>query len=960
MSRALSAGQATNYYQKEFTSAKENYYSESGEVRGRWSGRLAEEWELKGDVQSEQYERLVEGRDPHTDEQLIRSVKSRETVNEFGEEIVTSEHRAGWDATLSAPKSVSLAALVGDDERIRVVHRESVDEALKSFEEYLQARGGGDKPAITTGKMVAAQFEHTASRPDRTTGYAAPQLHTHTVIFNVTQTEEGKTRSVQPLELYRSRRYATAIYRMHLAEKLQGLGYEIEVDPRTGAPEIKGFSKAYLQESSPRREEVVKGADEMKERLEREGGVVTENARLKQAATDRASKHYNRAEMRERALEMDLRHDYQAQRTVDHAQERGPIRLSQEEIAKRAQEAVTFARDNAVEREAVADMRKVTVDALRRNLGLTTYEAVTTELQQRQERGEFIGIIREQHQRETTTQRMLELEQSNLEKVLDGQGTNQPIIGFERARPMVNGTAEQQHIRLNESQRAAVEEILTSRDQIIGLQGGAGTGKTTALSVLREAAEKAGYEVRGFAPTTRAAQQLAESGIQTETLQKFIRRRQEKPENGNRLFVLDESSLASTKNLHKFFARLHEQDRVLLVGDSRQHQAVEAGTPFEQFQKHGMATVKLSEIVRQRDPELKRTVERLSARETRQALDSLESRGRVIEIADEKQRLKAIARAYCESPENTLVVSPANRDRVKINALIHRRLQREGKVSRDDHQMTVYVNRQDMTGTERTFANSYLPGEDIIRYNRASKVYQVEVGDYARVTAANHEKNEITVKMEDGRELTYNPSRLSGVSVYNEAQRDIAEGDRIQFRAPFTERRVANGELGTIAKIGDEELTVALDSGREVSFESEKFRHIDHGYAITSHSSQGTTVDRVLVNADTRESELLLNDRMGYVAVSRAREDAIIYTNSLPELREALDRRVDKDMALDATRYGQDQTRPLHLESIRDASLHHEQPGTERSSDQAITNDHAQLDATNDVAQTEEMEFDLA
>src|SRR5262249_36568372 len=155
------------------------------------------------------------------------------------------------------PKSVSLAALVGDDERIRVAHRESVDEALKHFEEYLQARGGGNKPAITTGKMIAAQFEHTASRPDRATGYAAPQLHTHVVIFNMTKTEDGKTKSVQPFELYRSQRYATAIYRMHLAEKLQQLGYQIEVDPRTGAPEIRGFSKEYLQASSPRREEVI-------------------------------------------------------------------------------------------------------------------------------------------------------------------------------------------------------------------------------------------------------------------------------------------------------------------------------------------------------------------------------------------------------------------------------------------------------------------------------------------------------------------------------------------------------------------------------------------------------------------------------------------------------------------------------------------------------------------------------
>src|SRR5207237_10090956 len=132
------------------------------------------------------------------------------------------------------------------------------------------------------------------------------------------------------------------------------------------------------------------------------------------------------------------------------------------------------------------------------------------------------------------------------------------------------------------------------------------------------------------------------------------------------------------------------------------------------------------------------------------------------------------ASAYCESPENTLVVSPGNRERVELNSLIHRKRQREGKVSRDDHQMTVYVNRQDMTGTERTFANAYVPGEDILRYNHASKVYGVEVGDYSRVTAKNHKENEIAVHFENGRELSYNPQRLSGVSVYRQAERDLA------------------------------------------------------------------------------------------------------------------------------------------------------------------------------------------
>src|SRR5215510_6725097 len=341
MSRAISAGQALDYYQREFTNSKDNYYSEAGEVKGRWSGSLADEWNLKGEVSTEQYERLVAGQDPRTGEQLVKAVSARETVNAYGEQVTTSEHRAGWDATISAPKSVSLAALVGDDERVRDAHRESVNEALKGFEKYLQARGGGDKPSITTGKMVAAQFEHTSSRPDRTNGYAAPQLHTHVVVFNMTQTEDGKVRSVQPLELYRSQRYATAIYRAHLAQKLQGLGYEIEVDPRTGAPEIKGFSQEYLQESSPRREEVVKEAEKIKERLEREGSTVSDNARLKQAAAhnDRKSKRYDRAEMRERALAMDARYSDQARSIVAEARERQSLRLAQDEITARAQEA---------------------------------------------------------------------------------------------------------------------------------------------------------------------------------------------------------------------------------------------------------------------------------------------------------------------------------------------------------------------------------------------------------------------------------------------------------------------------------------------------------------------------------------------------------------------------------------------------------------------------------------------
>jgi len=171
----------------------------------------------------------------------------------------------------------------------------------------------------------------------------------------------------------------------------------------------------------------------------------------------------------------------------------------------------------------------------------------------------------------------------------------------------------------------------------------------------------------------------------------------------------------------------------------------------------------------------------------REAFDDLHAQRQVIEVKDENQRLSAIAKGTAKARRIRLLsrqqIESASRSTRSFIAL-----QQEGKVSREDRQMSVLVNRQDITGAERTFANSYVPDEDIIGYNRASKVYGVNVGDYARVISTDHANNTLTVKMEDGRELTCNPSRLSGVSVYKESARDFAEGDRIQFRAPFVDK----------------------------------------------------------------------------------------------------------------------------------------------------------------------------
>ena len=253
ISKPLSAGQAKAYHKEEFANAQGNYYTEGDHIRGEWHGKLAEQWGLHGDVEEEHFARLANGQHPVTGEQLVRHQAAREYVNAHGGTVTTMEHRAGWDATFSAPKSVSLTALVGGDDRVRQAHRESMKVALDELEKYVQARIGRNHPAETTGKWVASAFEHDSARP--VDGYAAPQLHTHVVFFNLTETANGDTRALQPQELYRSQQYATAIYRSELALHLKQLGYEIE-QGRSSQPEIKGYTREYLDASSPRSRQI--------------------------------------------------------------------------------------------------------------------------------------------------------------------------------------------------------------------------------------------------------------------------------------------------------------------------------------------------------------------------------------------------------------------------------------------------------------------------------------------------------------------------------------------------------------------------------------------------------------------------------------------------------------------------------------------------------------------------------
>src|SRR5262249_37994962 len=461
----------------------------------------------------------------------------------------------------------------------------------------------------------------------------------------------------------------------------------------------------------------------------------------------------------------------------------------------------------------------------------------------------------------------------------------EPLVSSETWREV-----EQKHSHLSASQRTAVEQILSNQDKITGIEGVAGAGKTTSLTAIRDAAEREGYQVIGLAPTSRAAHKLAESGIESHTLQRHLIRNETPNNRQKRFFVMDESSLTSTKQMNEFFHRLQTCDRVLLVGDTRQHEAVEAGRPYKQLQEAGMETAKSGEIVRQKDPTLKEAVEQLARGDVHGGIARLDQQGRVHEIAKSQERFSAIAREYSQNPEGTLVLSRDNESRRELNTLIHRELQNRGDVSRDEHKLRVLEPRQELTGADRQWAGQYEAG-NVLRYSRGSKIEGIAPGDYARVTGVDLKENRITIEHENGILKTYDPRRLSGVSVHRETEREFSKGDRVQFTAPSRELHVANRDLGTIEQVNSNgDFRIRTDSGRDIRFNIREHPHLDHGYAVTSHSSQGQTAQRVLIHVDTEKSELLVNNRFAYVSVSRAQHDAQIYTNDERKLSRSLSR----------------------------------------------------------------------
>jgi conjugative relaxase-like TrwC/TraI family protein len=872
---ALNSAAAEQYFQEHYS--QDDYYTQGQTCIGKWVGQGAADLGLIGDVSRDDFSALLQGIHPRSGAVLVPAAGHN------------GQHAAGWDSVFSAPKSVSIQALIGGDSRLIEAHVRAVDRSLREVEAYAIAHQRGGRERVVSANVVSAAFNHLAARPASKTDHGPdPQLHTHVVLLNLTRRPDGQWRGLDPIEIYRSQTIGSAIYRSELAREVQALGYKIQLTAANGSWELEGYSREQVMAFSQRRRDI-------EDRMAAAGLSGPKAAQIAALNSRQAKATYDETALKAEWQDRAITEGINAPAHFQNALARGNQHNHKDNDA---QTALNFARIHTTERAAVIDRRALEATALQHAMGHADLDGIRREIAADERRHILVRAGKpdwQQPQGAFTTAEMLALERQNLSMLQAGIDQAQPLAEAQTVRQWASTKG------LSPDQIQAAELTLTSSSWASAIEGLAGTAKTTTVGAIREFAQAHGYVVHGFGMTSGSVKALQEAGIEARTVASLTANPMP-VRSGPELWIVDESSLLATRPANQVLKVAQEKgvERLVFVGDQRQHHAIEAGAPIRQFLAANMAVAELHVIRRQRDPELKRAVELAAKGQPRDALELLCQQGRVSEIADATARCQHIAANFLhghEAGQNTLVVSPGNDERRDLNQTIRELLVAHGHVATNGRQHEILVAK-DLTRAQMRYARNYAEG-DVVHFSRSHPRQGITRNSYLTVTAVNRAGNSLTLRRSTGEQIESSPARWQAVQAYTREQRILAVGDRLQFRIHDKSKKVANGEFATISELVQKHVKLRFDKGRELTLPLAQLRHVDHGYASTSHAAQGTTVDRVIVNADSMRSAQLVNRRQFYVSISRARYDAHVYTDDADALRRAVGRDPRKVAALD-------------------------------------------------------------
>jgi ATP-dependent exoDNAse (exonuclease V) alpha subunit len=749
-----------------------------------------------------------------------------------------------------------------------------------------------------TNSLAVAIFEHDTSRE------LDPQLHSHAVVINTTKRKDGKWRALNNDEFYKNKMLAGAIYRAELAKKIRKLGYEVEVKTKDGQFELKGFDQDHLDHFSKRRQQILADENYQKFQTAKSAAVASVNTRKAKKDVDRA---VIRKLWKEEAKKLGMKLE------VPESEN-----LSAKGEAEFKRECVSFAIEHMSERRSVFPKEELLRPAIEKAVGRIGIKKIEAEIEQRIKDKEIIVAPGGMY----TTEKARKMEQSILDVADRGAELYRPILDHEDAVKEIQirdkVVKKGGGFGYKDDQKSAIETVLTSKSMVTGIQGFAGTGKTFALDTIRDIAESQGLEVRGFSNTATATKLLSDDAkIQkAQTIAMFLAKKIDLDEFSKpQLWIVDEASMLGTKQADRLLKKAEKLNaRVIMVGDKKQLPSIEAGKPFTMLMdRQKMRTATMDQIVRQKDLSLKEAVYKViedSPREKdrlkalRDSLDLIKKD--VHQVEDRNVRLKAVSQEYMRDPSESLMITGTNADRKELNNQVRGTLRSQGELQGDELESTVLVSKSP-TKAEIEDTRTYIEG-DVVRFGKNYRSLGLEKGEYLTVKSVDLRLNEVTLQKECGSEVKWSPWKHGKVEIYSSEQRGLQVGDKIRWTRNDHKLRRRNGEAAKIVSI-DEKMKIATvevgQNGRKTTqkldLKSEK--HWEHGYASTIFSAQGKTIDKVIIHVDT-DQKLVMGHEAWYVAISRAKNQAVVFTDDMEGLPKVIKRKMAKESALDAIEKG--------------------------------------------------------